>query len=174
MTLTTHVPLPTFGDTGPATPQETAILAGVMADFVAAFGGALNPSIASPQGQLGQSLTAIIGAFNDLFVDYCNQTDPAFASGRMQDALARLYFLTRLQAQPTAVTATCSGATGTFLQLGSLALATDGTIYASTASATIPSSGSVDVPFAALTDGPIACPAGGIHCSTPPTACLGG
>lgn len=162
MSLTTNVPLPTFADAGPSTPSEPAILTGVMADFVAAFGGALNPSIVTPQGQLGQSLTAIIGAFNDLFVEYCNQADPAFASGRMQDALARIYFLTRLQAGPTTVTATCSGATGTTLQIGSLALATDGTIYASLEAATIPSGGSVDVAFAALTNGPIACPAGAL------------
>lgn len=159
----TNVPMPSFGDTGFTSPEELAILAGVLADFSAAFGGGMNPGVSTPQGQLATSLAAIIGAFNDLFVDFTNQVDPAYASGRMQDAIARIYFLSRLGATPTVVTATCSGATGVVLPVGSLAKATDGTIYQSLTTVTIPASGSVDVQFAALTNGPIACPAGSLN-----------
>lgn len=159
----TNVPLPTFGDTGFSSPEELAILNGVLADFVAAFGGNMNTSVSSPQGQLATSLTAVIGAFNDLFVDYTNQVDPAYASGRMQDAIARIYFLTRLAATPTVVTATLTGATGVVIGVGALAKAVDGTIYQSLTTVVIPASGSVDVQFAALTNGPIACPAGSLN-----------
>lgn len=159
----TNVPLPTFGDTGFTSPEELAILNGVLADFVAAFGGNMNANVSTPQGQLATSFAAVIGAFNDLFVDYTNQVDPAYASGRMQDAIARIYFLTRQGATPTVVTATCSGATGVVINVGALAKATDGTIYSALTTATIPGSGSVDIQFAALTNGPIACPAGSLN-----------
>lgn len=159
----TNVPLPTFGDTGFTSPQELEVLDGVIADFVAAFGGNMNTGLSTPQGQLATSFAAVISAFNDLFVDYTNQVDPAYASGRMQDAIARIYFLSRLGATPTVVTATCSGATGVTIPAGSLAKATDGTIYTALTSGDIPGSGSIDIQFAALTNGPIACPAGSLN-----------
>lgn len=159
----TNVPLPTFGDTGFTSPEELAIYNGVIADFVAAFGGMMNTGVSTPQGQLATSFAAVIGAFNDLFVDFTNQVDPNYASGRMQDAIARIYFLTRKGATPTVVTATVSGATGVVLPVGSLAKATDGTIYSSLTTVTIPGSGTIDVQFAALTNGPIACPAGSLN-----------
>lgn len=158
----TNVPLPTFGDTGFTSPEELAVLAGVLSDFNDAFGGALNTDVSTPQGQLATSFAAVISAFNDFFVDYTNQVDPSYASGRMQDAIARIYFLNRLGATSTVVTATVSGATGVLLPVGSLARATDGTIYSSLSSVTIPASGSIDVQFSALTTGPIACPAGSL------------
>ncbi len=159
----TNVPLPTFGDTGFVSPGELAILAGVTADFNDAFGGGLNPNPSTPQGQLATSFAAVIGAFNDLFVQYTNQVDPAYSTGRMQDAIARIYFLTRMAATPTIVSATCSGATGVVIPVGALALATDGTIYSALTSGTIPIGGTVTVQFAALVNGPIACPAGSLN-----------
>lgn len=159
----TNVPLPTFGDTGFSSPEELAILNGVLADFVAAFDGNMNTNVSTPQGQLATSFAAVIGAFNDMFVDYTNQVDPAYASGRMQDAIARIYFLTRLGATPTLVTATLTGATGVVVGVGALAKAVDGTIFQSLTTVTIPASGTIDVQFAALTNGPIACPAGSLN-----------
>jgi Uncharacterized homolog of phage Mu protein gp47 len=159
----TNVPLPAFGDEGFTSPEETAIRDGVFADINAAFGGNLNPSPSTPQGQLSTSFAAVIGAFNDLFVDFTNQVDPAYASGRMQDAIGRIYFLSRQGATPTVVTARCYGATGVTITVGALAKATDGTIYQALTSATIPVAGYVDVQFGALTPGPIACPAGSLN-----------
>lgn len=159
----TNVPLPTFGDKGFTSPEELAIYNGVIADFVAVFGGMMNTGPSTPQGQLATSFAAVIGAFNDLFVDFTNQVDPAYASGRMQDAIARIYFLARRAATPTVVTATCSGATGVVIPVGALAKATDDTIYQALTTATIPVGGSVDIQFAALVDGPIACPAGSLN-----------
>lgn len=159
--MSTNVPLPTFGLDGLSIPSESDIVAGVTADFNAAFGGALNPSPATPQGQFIASIAAIIGSTNDLLLDIVNQVDPALADGRMQNAIARIYYLTRKAAQPTTVTATCTGANGTVIPAGSLALATDGTIYASTGAATI-SSGTATVTFQATKTGPIACPAGSL------------
>ncbi len=159
----TEVPFPSFGPAGFTSPEELAILSGVLADFNAAFGGNLNTSVSTPQGQLSTSLAAVIGAFNDVFVDFTNQVDPAFADGRMQDAIARIYYLFRRGATPTVVTARCSGATGVQIPVGALARAIDGTIYTSLTAATIESIGFVDVQFAALTLGPIDCPPGSLN-----------
>lgn len=158
----TEVPPATFGPTGFTSPEELAILAGVLADMNAAFGGNLNTSVSTPQGQWATSLAAVIGASNDLFVDFTNQVDPAFASGRMQDAIARIYYLTRRGATQTTVTARCSGATGVTIPAGALARATDGTIYTALSAGLIETVGYVDIPFAALTAGPIELPIGAL------------
>lgn len=159
----TNVPSPVFSDTGLSVPSESDIVAGLWADFLAAFGSGLNQSAATPQGQLITSLAAMIGATNDLLLSIVNQVDPAFASGRMQDAIARIYFLARKGPLPTTVDATLSGAIGTLVPQGSLALAADGTIYQSAGDATIGSGGTAVVEFQAIVDGPISCPAGTLN-----------
>src|ERR1700726_4597556 len=141
--MTTNVPAPVFGPTGFTEPLESAVLAGVLADINAAFGGNLNQSLSTPQGQLASSLAAIIGEVNDTFIFYTNQTDPAFASGRMQDAIGAIYFLTRNPALSTVVSATCSGLPGVTIPVGALAKAGDGNLYACTGSGIIPAGGSI-------------------------------
>lgn len=155
----TNVPTPTFGPTGFIAPSEAEILAGVQADLNEAFGGDLNPALDTPQGQIAVSETAIIGNANDTFVYYTNQVDPAYSSGRMQDAIARIYFLERNPAQPTTVTCTCVGASGTSIPAGSLAQADDGNLYTCTDGGDIPLGGSISLSFACNTVGPISCPA---------------
>lgn len=159
----TQVPMPTFGDAGFSSPTELANLQGVLADFNDAFGGNLNTNLDTPQGQMATSLAAVISAFNDYFVDYTNQVDPAFASGRMQDAIGHIYYLSRRGATPTTVIAEVSGVTGLVLPVGSLAKTTDGYIFQSLQTVTIPATGSVEVPFAALETGPISVPAGALN-----------
>lgn len=160
--MTTNVPAAQFTPAGLVVPGESEIRAGLWADFQAAFGGNLNQSDATPQGQLVASIAATIGASNDLLLQLVNQIDPAFSSGRMQDAIGRIYYLNRIAATSTLVQANCIGAAGTVIPAGSLALASDGTIYQTLGSATIGVGGSVSVTFAALDTGPIACPAGAL------------
>lgn len=160
--MSTNVPSAQFTAAGLVVPTESEIKAGLWADFQDAFGGNLNESDATPQGQLITSLAATIGASNDLLLQLVNYIDPAFTSGRMQDAIGRIYYLTRVAATSTLVQATCTGATGTVIPAGSLALASDGTIYQSLGDATVGSDGSVVTTFAAITTGPIACPAGSL------------
>lgn len=158
--MSTNVPSATLGDTGVILPSENDLVSGLWADFQTAFGAGLNESPATPQGQLVAALAAMQGAANDLFAQYVNQVDPAFASGRMQDAIGRIYFLSRLGPQSTVVSATCTGSAGTIIPAGSLAQAADGEIYQSLGQATIPETGSVNVQFAAINTGPISCPEG--------------
>jgi len=161
--VSTNVPHPSFLSTGVVVPSESDIVAGLWKDFQASFDGALNESLVTPQGQLIMALAAILGANNDLFLQYVNQIDPAFADGRMQDAIGRIYYLTRIAAQPTSVICTCLGAAGTLIPAGSLAQATDDTVYQSVSPATIGSGGTASVTFRAITGGPISCPAGSLN-----------
>lgn len=153
------VPQPTFGDNGFVAPSEADILAGVQADLDTAFGGGLNPGLSTPQGQIASSETAIIGDANAMFLWFVSQVDPAYSSGRMQDGIARIYFIQRIAGAPTVVQATCSGLTGVVIPVGSLAQASDGNLYVSQLEGTIPSGGSVVLPFACTVNGAVPCPA---------------
>jgi hypothetical protein len=163
MAGTTSVPRVQFTPTGLVTPDETAIKAGAFADMNAAFGGNLSTRDSSPQGQLVVSQAAIIGAANDLFLEFVNNINPDTASGFMQDAIARIYFLDRLPALPTVVQVTCYGKTGTVIPVGALVKDGAGNVYAATEEGTIPAGGSVVIEFAAQVYGPINCPAGAIE-----------
>lgn len=163
MSVSNSVPEITFGPTGPVLPAESAILAGVQADINTAFGGGVNPDLRTPQGQLATTITAAIGDKNDQFAEVVNNFDPQFATGRYQDALGHIYFMDRIPAQSTVVTCTVSGGSGVVIPVGAQAVATDGTRYLCTGAVTIPVGGSISAQFAALTPGPIPCPAASLN-----------
>jgi hypothetical protein len=160
MAITTNVPPITFTAQGFVAPTQDQILAGVQADINAAFGGGLNPSLSTPQGQLASSIAAIIAAAYDSFITLSNQMNPDFASGRYQDAIGSIYFLLRNPSEPTTVSCTCTGGAGVLIPVGSLARDISGNIYSCTDGGTIPETGSISLTFANQTLGPIACPAG--------------
>lgn len=156
--MTTNVPQPTFSPVGFIMPTEEQILAGVLADFQSAFGGNMNPALTSPQGQWCTSLAASIANADEAFLFYTTQTDPAFAQGRMQDAIGRIYFIERNPAEPTTLQASCSGSPGVVIPTGALIQDNAGQTYTCTGSATIGLSGNVIASFANLVPGPIAVP----------------
>lgn len=158
MSGTSSVPSLAFGPDGVTLPQESDILTGLLDDMNAAFGGNLNQSLETPQGQLASSMAAAIGDKNSQIAYLVNQFDPANASGRFQDALARIYFLTRKPAEPTVLQVSCAGLTGTVIGVGAQVSDDAGNVYACTAAGTIPSSGAVVLPFANLVTGPIDVP----------------
>lgn len=160
MAVTTNVPGLVFTATGWQAPSEQAILTGVQADINEAFGGGVNPALTTPQGQLATSLTAIIAETNAQVILLFNMFDPAYAYGRAQDALGRIYFLARQPALPTVVQAVCSGGQGTPIPVGAVAKAADGLLYTCTEAGEIGAGGTVTLPFSCNTYGPIACPAG--------------
>jgi hypothetical protein len=156
----TNVPSPTFGPTGFVAPTESAILAGRQADINQAFGGNVNPGLNTPQGQLAQSDTAIIGDGNNQFLELANGVDPAFAAGRMQDAIGRIYFIERNPAIPTVLQIPCNGLAGVVIPAASALIQdSSGNVYVCTATVTIPVGGSITTSFACLTTGPIPVPA---------------
>ena len=170
----TNVPSPTFGPQGFVPPLESAVLAGVQADIQAAFtvnggpplnfttnnGAATNPT---PQGQLSNSLTAIIGMCNDTFELFTNLVDPALSYGRMQDAIGRIYYNTRIPGVPTVVTTSVVGVVGTQILAGFTATDQSGNAYTTLAPATITLNAttgiaSATVDFTAVALGPLPVP----------------
>lgn len=161
----TNVPPPTFGPLGFVEPAESAVLEGVQDDMNAAFGGNLNFGTTSgsltnptPQGQLASSLAALVGNVNDTFLFYTTQTDPAFAEGRMQDAIGRIYFIERNPPVPTTLQLNCVGATGTLIPLGAQVVDQAGNLYGCSGSAFIPISGQITLSFICQTTGAISIP----------------
>lgn len=158
--MPTSVPVPSFTDKGFVAPAEADIYAGVFNDINAAFGGDLDPALSTPQGQLATSIAAIIADENVQFVQMANGVDPSYASGRFQDAIGRIYFLTRIPASSTTVTVTCTGGVGVSIPAGSLIKDQAGIVYASSDAGVIGAGGTVDIVFSAVTTGPIPCPTG--------------
>lgn len=161
--MPTNVPSISLGPNGFTAPTESEILAGVQADQRAAFGADLTSALETPQGQLAMSETAVIGDMHAQLLEVFNGVDPAFASGRMQDAIARIYFIERLPALGTVVTATCYGKTGTVIPAGSQAKDGSGNLYVALADGVIPAGGSVEIAFECATTGPIAAPIGFVN-----------
>jgi hypothetical protein len=161
--MPTNIPDPTFGDNGFVAPSDQAILDGAQADIDQAFGGGVNPALNTPQGQLASSWAAAVSNKNALLLKLFNQVDPAFSSGRMQDAIGRIYFLTRNPSQATVVPAILGGAAGLLIPAGSLAQATDGNVYALQNDVVIGQNGTVSGTFLCGVLGPVACPAGSLN-----------
>lgn len=163
--MTTSVPPIVFTPTGLDVPDEADILAGVQADMQAAFGGKLNfgttaqPGGAPPQVQQATSYTAIIADANGVVAELIDQVDPDNATGFMQDAIGRIYFLNRNPGLPTAVQLVCVGALGTVIPVGAQAQDTSGNIYVCTQEGTIGAGGTITLSFANVVLGPIPCPA---------------
>jgi len=154
----TLVPSFTFGPTGFVAPLGPAILTGVQGDINAAFGNALNFNLNTPQGQLATSEAAIISNTYAMFQYYAQQIDPAYSSGRMQDAIGRIYFLQRNASQPTALQVSCTGAQGVVIPVGALIRDTAGNLYQCTQAGTIPAAGSITLPFNCTLPGPTTVP----------------
>lgn len=123
----------------------------------------MSKSLTTPQGQIAMSDTAIIGDKNDNLAWLVNQINPDFAEGRMQDAIGQIYFIDRIAAIGTTVTATATGLVGTVIPANSIAQDASGYLYYSLADAVISASGAVDIVFQNQASGPIACPIGTLN-----------
>jgi hypothetical protein len=159
MSGTTSVPTVSFTANGFVAPTESAIITGLNADFNAAFGGNLNTDPSTPQGQLIASIAAILGNCNDLLVQLFNGVDPAYAFGRMQDAIARIYFLERNPPQSTVLQIVCGGLVGVVIPVNAIVQDAASNLYLCTEAGTIPSGGSITLSFAAAVTGPLVVPA---------------
>lgn len=156
----TNVPALIISPTGPVLPDASAILAGVQADWQAAFGGKLSTMPNNPFGQITTSEMEVINDAYGTFASIVAGTDPATATGRMQDGIGRLYYQTRKGATSTVVSLTCWGATNTVIPINAKAKDRAGRVWLATQTGTITSSGFVILTFACKDTGPIAAPAG--------------
>lgn len=162
--MTSNVPQPVFTPTGVELADPQALLAGILADQVAAFaltGKTLNTELTTPQGQIASSQAYVLSAFQALLAQMVANVDPLTSSGSYQDALGRIYFLTRQQATFATVSATATGTPGATLPAGSQVQSSDGTIWASTVDAIFdPTLGTAAVVFQSTTAGSV--PAAGV------------
>lgn len=142
--------------TGVVVPESVDIRQGILEDMNEAFGGDMDivtPS--TPQAYLSDKLTDNIRDSNAAIAYMVSQMDPATSEGRMQDGIARIYYLERKPATSSVVQALCTGQPTAILPLGSLAQDDDGNLWQSTAEATFPISGEITIQFACVTTGPI-------------------
>lgn len=151
-----NVPALQITPEGVTTPDSVTIRNGVLADENIAFGGDLDivtPS--TPQAYLADQLTSNISDANAAVAYFVSQVDPATAEGRMQDAIARIYFLSRNGATSSVVQAQCTGQPGATLPAGSLAEDDANNLWQSTGDATYSGGGIASVQFVCLVTGPV-------------------
>lgn len=165
MSGTTSVPTISFTANGWVVPAESAIVTGLTVDWKAALGSNLNTAASGaympPAGQLIASQAAVIGDANNQLVQFANNVDPAYASGRMQDAIGRLSpggGFTRVPSSPTTIEVTCTGGTNVVLPAGLTVQDQNGNLYALTAQLSLGAGGSANGQFACTVNGPIAVP----------------
>jgi uncharacterized phage protein gp47/JayE len=160
--MSTNVPSIDWTSTGLVIPSEAEILAGVQADFNAAFGGNMNVALNTPQGQWMTAIAAAIANAYQNIANLVNGVNPDLNSGFMQNAIARIYFINRMAGSPTNVSCTCLGLAGTVIPTGSpqqpQAEDSAGNLYYCVQGGTIPIGGSITLTFANVVNGPIACP----------------
>lgn len=163
MSGSSSVPQIEFTNNGLVLPLEEDILDGVKLDTNAAFGNQLSQNLETPQGQLASSWTAIIADNNAIFAQYVALVDPATSSGTMQDAIGKIYYMTRKPALPTSVSVLCRGVVGTVIPANFLITDVDSNLYYAVDGGTIGSGSTVTLSFANTVDGAIPCSINGVR-----------
>lgn len=152
---TTSVPAPAFTKQGFVPPQDQDILAGNLADIVAALGGKANSGLTTPQGQIASSNTASLSDAYAQILAVLNGVDPSRAFGRLQDGIGYIYFMNRRAATATVVNVTCQGVAETAIPAGYLVVDTAKNQYAADGEITLNALGIGQGTFSCTTLGPI-------------------
>lgn len=151
-----NVPALQITAAGVIAPDAVAIRTGVLADENEAFGGALDVTTPStPQAYLADQQTSYILDANSEVAYTLAMMDPATSEGRWQDAIARIYFLSRNGATASVAIAQCTGQPGVTLAAGALAEDDAGNLWQSTGAALFGPGGTVNVQFACQLLGPV-------------------
>lgn len=154
--MSSNVPALQITSTGVVAPEAVTIRAAVLEDENIAFGGDLDTVTPStPQAYLADQLTRNIRDSNAAIAYFVSQVDPATAEGRMQDAIARIYFLERNGATASVVQALCTGQPGVTLPAGALAQDSAGNLWVSSGEAVFGGGGTASVQFACQRLGPV-------------------
>lgn len=116
----------------------------------------LNTDPETPQGQLIDSQTAAIHQKDVELAFLAQQFNPQTASGRWQDALAKIYFINRKPAINSTCVCTLTGINGTTVTAGALIRSTyDQTLWSLNEDATIGSDGTTTATFTCQSEGAI-------------------
>ena len=121
----------------------------------------LNTDPETPAGQLIDSQTAAVTEKDTELLYLCNQFDPAKNEGIFQDAIAKIYFLSRKAATPSTATITVRGLSGTVIPVNAQVMSSaDDTIWQNVAAFTIGADGTGSGVFRCTTEGLISAAAG--------------
>ena len=116
----------------------------------------LNTDPETPQGQLIDSQTAAIHQKDVELAFLAQQFNPQTASGRWQDALAKIYFINRKPAINSTCVCTLTGIHGTTVTAGALIRSTyDQTLWSLNEDTTIGSNGTTTATFTCQSEGAI-------------------
>lgn len=151
--------------TGFSVSETSEIREEVAQDWVNAFKETgrpdLNTDPETPQGQLIDSQTAAIHQKDTELAFLANQFNPQTASGLWQDALAKIYFLSRKPAINSTAVCTLTGMNGTTVTAGALIRSSyDSTLWILNKDAVIGENGTVTAVFTCQTEGAIQAGAG--------------
>lgn len=146
--------------TGLYVDTESEVREIVRDDWIAAFQKDGQPELdtdpETPAGQLIDSETAHIIEKDNELLFLAQQFNPLTAEGIWQDALGKIYFLTRKQHQHSIAYCTITGLAGTVIPIGArIRSNTDNSVWICSREITIPESGSIVAPFVAENHGPI-------------------
>ena len=138
--------------TGAAVEEAATVRETVRGYWINAFadaetGATLNVDAETPAGQIIDTETALVVQKDTDLLYLANMFNPRTSEGKWQDALGMIYFLERKVAQSTVVQCQCVGLQGTEIPTGSVVQNTDGYRLVSLETATIPSSGTVNISF---------------------------
>lgn len=116
----------------------------------------LNTDPETPQGQIIDSQTAAIHQKDVELAFLAQQFNPQTASGRWQDALAKIYFISRKPAINSTCVCTLTGINGTTVTAGALIRSTyDQTLWSLNEDTTIGSNGTTTATFTCQSEGAI-------------------
>lgn len=151
--------------TGFSVSETSEIREEVAQDWVNAFKETgrpdLNTDPETPQGQLIDSQTAAIHQKDTELAYLSNQFNPKTASGRWQDALAKIYFLSRKPAINSTAVCTLTGMNGTTVTAGALIRSSyDSTLWILNKDVVIGENGTATAVFTCQTEGAIQAGAG--------------
>jgi len=122
----------------------------------------LNTEAETPAGQLIDGEAALIAQTDSALLFLARMLDPATASGMWQDALARIYFISRHRETPTYVTCQCTGLYGAVIPYGAIVQAASGHTFINTAPATIGEDGLAEIIVRCTEWGPVQIGAGAV------------
>lgn len=146
--------------TGFSVSETSDIRDGVAQDWVDAFKEQgrpdLNTDPETPQGQIIDSETAAIHQKDVELAFLAQQFNPQTASGRWQDALAKIYFINRKLAINSSCVCTLTGINGTTVTAGALIRSSyDQTLWSLNEDATIGADGTTTATFTCQSEGAI-------------------
>lgn len=146
--------------TGFSVSETSDIRDGVAQDWVDAFKEQgrpdLNTDPETPQGQIIDSETAAIHQKDVELAFLAQQFNPQTASGRWQDALAKIYFIDRKPAINSSCVCTLTGINGTTVTAGALIRSSyDQTLWSLNEDATIGADGTTTATFTCQSEGAI-------------------